>query len=379
MKRTKRPGMHETHLVHAVALSEQSMLSGGGPFGAVVIRNGKVIGTGMNSVHILNDPTAHAEVLAIREACERLGSPHLTDCILYASCEPCPLCISAIYWAQIKEVYFASTKKDAAVAGFTEADETARITKEISLSPEHRSIPFHYVADSDALRVFRTRAARSDTQHQYDRIGLGYLTEQKRFYKEKADPTRAFIHSHLTANLSKRLVDVGCGGGSDLQEYRSLGFKNAIGIDPSSVMVTETHKLLGASSAEIGSWTNLPFTSNSINYLIGRFSLHYVEDIDAAYREAARVLKKNGTIIVIIPNMTVSVGEKALTTSSRTHLRVPLYGGKVSVTYPHRTPKEFDTQVFRELFTVVEKKHLSGGGADASGECDVLGVVAHKK
>src|ERR1044071_8610093 len=90
----------------------------GGPFGAVVVRKGKIVGRGWNQVTSTNDPTAHAEIVAIRDACKRLKTFQLRDCELYASCEPCPMCLSAIYWARFKRVYYANTRKDTAKIGF---------------------------------------------------------------------------------------------------------------------------------------------------------------------------------------------------------------------------------------------------------------------
>ncbi|GAA0372047.1 guanine deaminase [Bacillus horti] len=112
---------------------------GGGPFGAIVVRDGEIVGIGKNQVTTTNDPTAHAEVQAIRDACTKLNTYQLTDCELYTSCEPCPMCLGAIYWARPKAVYFASTKEDAAKAGF----DDHFIYEEIDLPKEKRKIPMH--------------------------------------------------------------------------------------------------------------------------------------------------------------------------------------------------------------------------------------------
>src|SRR5690606_27988141 len=104
---------------HAIELSEKGMdLHAGGPFGAAIVKNGEIIAEGYNQVTSSNDPTAHAEIVAIRKACEKLDSFQLDDCITYTSCEPCPMCVGAIYWARPKAVYYASTKEDAAEIGF---------------------------------------------------------------------------------------------------------------------------------------------------------------------------------------------------------------------------------------------------------------------
>src|SRR6266850_8149344 len=111
--------MNEPFMHEAIRLSVEKMREGrGGPFGAVIVKEGRVISRGWNAVTTTNDPTAHAEITAIREACRKLGTFRLDGCDLYASCEPCPMCLSAIYWARIDRVYFASTRKDAAGIGF---------------------------------------------------------------------------------------------------------------------------------------------------------------------------------------------------------------------------------------------------------------------
>jgi guanine deaminase len=110
---------NEAFMRDAIQLSLEGVRSGrGGPFGCVVVRAGKVVGRGNNQVTSACDPTAHAEVVAIRDACKALGTFQLTDCAIYASCEPCPMCLSAIYWARIPEVYYGNTREDAAAIGF---------------------------------------------------------------------------------------------------------------------------------------------------------------------------------------------------------------------------------------------------------------------
>jgi guanine deaminase len=129
--------MHETHMREAIALARQSVHTGGGPFGAVVVQNGIVVGQGTNRVTATNDPTAHAEILAIREAAKTLKTFRLQDCEIYASCEPCPMCLAAIYWARIKQVYFAGTRADAAAVGFDDAllyEEIAKVGAERRLA-----------------------------------------------------------------------------------------------------------------------------------------------------------------------------------------------------------------------------------------------------
>jgi guanine deaminase len=123
----------------------------GGPFGAVIVRDGEIIAEAVNSVIELNDPTAHAEVVAIRKACAALGSFHISGCDLYTSCEPCPMCLGAVYWAHVGRVYFAATKADASAAQF----DDGFIYKELALAPEARAIPMiHQPMDKAELEPF---------------------------------------------------------------------------------------------------------------------------------------------------------------------------------------------------------------------------------
>jgi len=114
---------HRAWLTRAIDLGRGNLASGdGGPFGAVIVMDGQVIGEGRNQVLRTHDPTAHAEVMALRQACTRLGQHQLPQAVLYSSCEPCPMCLSAAYWARIPKVYFAATRDDAAAAGFIDAE-----------------------------------------------------------------------------------------------------------------------------------------------------------------------------------------------------------------------------------------------------------------
>ena len=126
-------------LEQAVELARQGVENGkGGPFGCIVVKDGVVIGRGCNQVTSTNDPTAHAEMVAIRDACGYLGDYQLTDCEVYTSCEPCPMCLGALYWARPRRVVYASTRHEAADAGF----DDDFIYKEINLDLEYRRIPF---------------------------------------------------------------------------------------------------------------------------------------------------------------------------------------------------------------------------------------------
>jgi guanine deaminase len=122
----------------------------GGPFGAVVVKDGEIIGRGSNQVTTLNDPTAHAEIIAIRDACKNLNTFDLEGCELYASCEPCPMCLGSIYWANISKLYYAATKDDAAKSNFDDAD----IYHEISLPKDQRKLSTTQLLREDSLKVF---------------------------------------------------------------------------------------------------------------------------------------------------------------------------------------------------------------------------------
>ncbi|MDR0370718.1 MAG: nucleoside deaminase [Prevotellaceae bacterium] len=126
------------YLRNAIRLADENITNkGGGPFGAVVVKDGKIIARAVNTVTTGNDPTAHAEVNAIREACRNLQTFDLSGCEMYASCEPCPMCLSAIYWARIDKVYYAGSRADAQAAGF----DDSFIYQELEKSPDERKIP----------------------------------------------------------------------------------------------------------------------------------------------------------------------------------------------------------------------------------------------
>lgn len=130
----------------------------GGPFGCVVVKDGEIIGEGNNCVTSTNDPTAHAEVVAIRNACQKLNSFQLEDCVIYTSCEPCPMCLGAIYWARPKQVFFACTREDAANVGF----DDDFIYEEISLPIEQRRIKTDFLLREEGLQVFENWAKKPD-------------------------------------------------------------------------------------------------------------------------------------------------------------------------------------------------------------------------
>ncbi|MBQ7811927.1 MAG: nucleoside deaminase [Bacteroidales bacterium] len=142
----------------AIDLSVQNVENGGGPFGAVIVKDGKVIATGTNRVVPNSDPTAHAEVSAIREACRRLGTFKLDGCTIYSSCEPCPMCLSAIYWAGISRLCYGNTKADAASIDF----DDSFIYDQLHLSYDERSLKCEHFMRNEALAAFRNWAAKTD-------------------------------------------------------------------------------------------------------------------------------------------------------------------------------------------------------------------------
>jgi tRNA(Arg) A34 adenosine deaminase TadA len=146
-------------MTHAIALSVENVRAGnGGPFAAVVVKNGRLLASGTNLVTSTNDPTAHAEIVAIREACRVLGSFQLQGCDVYTTCEPCPMCLGAIYWARPARLVFAANRADAARAGF----DDEYIYDQLRLPPESRSIPTVQVMRDAALAVFEEWAAKPD-------------------------------------------------------------------------------------------------------------------------------------------------------------------------------------------------------------------------
>ena len=143
---------HKAFMLEAIRLSEEGMKEGhGGPFGAIVVKDNTIIGRGFNRVLSSNDPTAHAEVTAIRDACKNIESFQLNECIIYTSCEPCPMCMGAIYWARPKAVYYANSRNDAADIGF----DDDFIYTEIALPLENRKLPMIQLLRSEALQAFK--------------------------------------------------------------------------------------------------------------------------------------------------------------------------------------------------------------------------------
>lgn len=143
----------------AIELAQSGMEQNhGGPFGCVIVKDGAIVAEGYNRVTTDNDPTAHAEIIAIRNACRELNDFQLTDCDIYTSCEPCPMCLGAIYWARPKKIFYAATRQDAAAAGF----DDHFIYEELNVNPDDRTIPMISTERKKAIRVFEEWKKKED-------------------------------------------------------------------------------------------------------------------------------------------------------------------------------------------------------------------------
>jgi len=142
--------MKNEFMKRAIELSVENVDKGGGPFGSVIVKNNKIIAEGANKVTSTNDPTAHGEIVAIREACKKLNNFNLNGSELYSSCEPCPMCLSAIYWARISKIYFANTREDAQKIDF----DDSLIYSELQKNINGRKIPMIQMMRNEALRAF---------------------------------------------------------------------------------------------------------------------------------------------------------------------------------------------------------------------------------
>ena len=150
--------MSNKFMQHAIELSIKSVNQGTGPFGAVIVKENKIISEGFNIVTSANDPTSHAEIVAIRSACKSLNNFSLEDCILYTTCEPCPMCLSAIYWARIDKVYYANTRSDAKKIDFSDA----LIYEELNKTIKERKIPMHQMMREEAIKAFELWDKKTD-------------------------------------------------------------------------------------------------------------------------------------------------------------------------------------------------------------------------
>jgi tRNA(Arg) A34 adenosine deaminase TadA len=147
-----------TFMRKAIDLSIENVRNGGGPFGAVIVRNGEVVATGVNNIVPHCDPTAHAEISAIRKACQKVGDFKLDGCTIYTSCEPCPMCLSAIYWSGIERIFYGNTKQDAEDINFSDKF----IYDELALPMTERRVPAVNIMREEALEAFRDWEDKSD-------------------------------------------------------------------------------------------------------------------------------------------------------------------------------------------------------------------------
>ena len=150
--------MNNEFMKRAIELSVESVNKGGGPFGSVVVKDNKIIAEGSNKVTPTNDPTAHGEIVAIREACKKINTFTLGGCELYSSCEPCPMCLSAIYWARIDKIYYANTREDARKIDF----DDSLIYTELQKSIDKRKIPMIQILRNEALKAFELWDEKKD-------------------------------------------------------------------------------------------------------------------------------------------------------------------------------------------------------------------------
>ena len=150
--------MKNEFMKRAIELSIESVNSGGGPFGSIIVKDNNIVAEGSNKVTLTNDPTAHGEIVAIREACKKLNNFSLNDCELYSTCEPCPMCLSAIYWARIDKIYYANTRKDAQKIDF----DDSLIYSELQKNINKRKIPMIQMMRNEALEAFELWDKKTD-------------------------------------------------------------------------------------------------------------------------------------------------------------------------------------------------------------------------
>ena len=150
--------LSKNFMLRAIELSMISVKEDGGPFGCVIVKNNEIISEGFNEVTNKNDPTAHAEIVAIRNACNKLNTFNLKDTQMFTSCEPCPMCLSAIYWSHIDKIYYGNNRKDAAKIGF----DDSYIYDELSLDLNKRKIPLEQINEKEAIKAFEEWEAKTD-------------------------------------------------------------------------------------------------------------------------------------------------------------------------------------------------------------------------
>ena len=150
--------MKNQFMQRAIELSIESINIGGGPFGSVIVKENKIIAEGSNEVTLINDPTAHGEIVVIRQACKSLNNFNLSDCELYSTCEPCPMCLSACYWSRINKIYYANTREDARKIDF----DDSFIYSELQKNTNKRKIPMTQIMRNEALKAFELWDKKTD-------------------------------------------------------------------------------------------------------------------------------------------------------------------------------------------------------------------------
>jgi ubiquinone/menaquinone biosynthesis C-methylase UbiE len=230
---------------------------------------------------------------------------------------------------------------------------------------------------------FGAQAFPEQIETQYDQNGVGekYIAmRQSDPEVETVHPSALFIQSRLKDPADKSLVDVGCGGGQDFADYLKLGFVDARGVEPSKVMADAARKLVGDETLIVsGTWTKLPFPDASKDYIVGRASLHYEEDIDAAYREVARVLKPGGTLVIVVAHPTKAKDRQIIIRDGREYVQDKIFDGQVPITYPRHSLEEYFSDTFTQLFELIEEPTTIMKERADGPEPDQLGFIARKR
>ncbi len=211
---------------------------------------------------------------------------------------------------------------------------------------------------------------------QYDVIGERYLKEKQNFFSATPDLAKRALVEYLATLKDQEGVDVGCGGGSELLEYRKLGLKNITGVDPSELMVKAARDLLQDEHIQLGKWTSLPFADQSQDFLVGRFSLHYEENLDAAYTEAARVLKPGGSLVLTLPHPDSE--DTTVGTDGKEYVHLSLFNGKIPLTYPRHAMKDYVSPLFNNYFELIKLTEYTSPERETRG-VDAFVLIARKK
>lgn len=209
-------------------------------------------------------------------------------------------------------------------------------------------------------KAFQSTSIQSDIAKQYDQVGDAYIAVRAADSQNAlSHPSILFIRKHLTNTRNRSLVDIGCGGGEDLSGYAQLGFKEVRGIDSSPVMVEAAQRRLRDKAiVELGTWSRLPLPDSSEDFVVGRSSVHYEENLDSAYREASRVLKAGGQLIIVAPHPEKAKNRSIVRHGNREYVQDNLFHGKVPIKYPRHELNEYFSDVFNQLFELRERKDI---------------------